>query len=162
MNSIITNPPATQEGIGIQTAVLTADFPKTNDTLAVVTGWSDTITLEAGKTYRVTGQFVISADTGGYNFDFNGGTVTVTDMDGGALVWESGIATVQFAQAPNLNFGLSGADGIIFVPFDMTMQIATSGTLTPRLAQQTTDAAASTLKKYSTISAQEISPTPSY
>ncbi len=53
----------------ILSAVLSADFPKTNQTLANVTGL--TLTLTAGHWYRVTGQFVSIADGSDAQFDFN-------------------------------------------------------------------------------------------
>lgn len=149
----------------IQTAVLTADFPKTNDTLAAVTGWSTTITLEAGKTYRVTGQCVTFSDTvGGFQIGFNGGTVTQTAANGGGSVWSLSNELYSAPLIDDITGSLltSGVDGNFLINIDFTIQVDAGGTLILQFAQLVTDAVASVLRKYSTISAQEISPTPSY
>ena len=164
MNSIITNPPATQEGIGIQTAVLTADFPKTNDTLTAVTGWSTIITLEAGKTYRVTAVFVASLVAVAAQVDLDGGTSVFDGMSGSMWFYDSDVASFNEAVPAVGNTGVAGGAGGYVLPFhyDVVIEVATGGTFIPRFAQITPNATASTLLKYSTISAQEISPTPTY
>jgi len=144
----------------IQTAVLQADFSKTNDTLAAVTGWSRTITLEAGKTYRVTGQFYVDATVdSGAVMDFDGGSVTATGVGGTVMLRDDGGLSL------NTTTGLADvwqSKEFMILVFDFEVQVNAGGTLIPQLSQQTTHATAATLKKYSTLSAQEVSPSPTY
>lgn len=138
---------------GLQTAVLQADFPKTNDT------------LEAGKTYRVTLLGAVGAEPGGAVFDFGGGTVTATGMSGIGMVMNVGSNTIAptyifSLTTPVYGFDADGSnDGFTA---EVTIHVNAGGTLIPRFAQSTTDVTASNLKKYATISAQEMSPNPVY
>lgn len=144
-----------------QTAVLQADFPKTNQTFSVVTGWSTTVTLTAGKTYRVSGQFHwLDAAVSGKT-DFGGGSVTATGTGGFAFVTDDNGSTPFEIDALTGSF-FGGLDGNAFVSFDFTIQVNAGGSLIPRFAQVTTDVGASTLLKYSTYTVTEVYPTPVY
>lgn len=131
----------------IQTAYLLADFPKTNDTLEAVTGWNRPIVLEAGKVYRVTGQFItVNGDSGGIKFDFAGGSATALAISG----YLTSDVIAGSIDALNHTFGFAdSAAGI----FDFTMVVDAGGTLIPRFAETATDATSSTFNKNNTYSA---------
>lgn len=143
-----------------QSAVLEADFPKTNDTLAVVTGFDKDITLIAGHWYKVAFNFITGGGVGGSNWDWNGGTATITGMDGQAVFigYEGdppGPTNRLTALTTSFSAGVivSGA-----MAGEVVIQCLAGGTLKPRFAQDTTDAAATTLLKYSIITAQDVTP----
>lgn len=142
-------------GATILSAVLSADFSKTNDALANVAGLS--LTLEAGKKYRVVGRFDTDCGTGGIQIDFAGGIVAPLGVRGVARL-------DNFSNDLRTSLNLNGLDTApFFTPdgtgcyaFDFTIEVDTGGTLIPRFAQAVTDASASVLQKYSTIQAVEI------
>lgn len=141
-----------------QTAVLQADFPKTNDTLSVVTGWSTPITLTAGKTYEVQTAFWMVGGGSGWLLDFVGGSVTAT-----GAVGRGNYIPVQLDDTELTNFSTplaASTDGGLFLTF--IIQVSAGGTLIPRLSQQVTDVTAAKILKYSTYSVTEIVPLPVY
>jgi len=141
----------------ILSAVLQSDFPKTNDTLSNVTDL--TLNLEAGKWYRVTGQFSILCSVGGGVVDFDGGTATAIGLGG----YGFGTSLDDDLAHPNALSSFSstilGMDlNDTYASFDFTVQVNAGGTLIPRFAQAATDASPSTLLKYSTIQAVAVTP----
>lgn len=157
--SDVPNPAAARIALEVPTilsAVLQADFPKTNDTLANVTGL--TLTLEAGKWYRITGRVNWSADDSvGGKIDFAGGSATATGVSGLAQANDSATANnAILIDALTSTIGVASFPAAVY--FDFTIQVDAGGTFIPRFAQNTTDAAASNLLKYSTINAQDVTP----
>jgi hypothetical protein len=142
----------------VQTAVLEADFPKDDDTLTAVTDL--TLTLLAGHWYRVNGQFVVNGSSGGgVKIDFGGGSATATAAFGGYLTFDA--LNGQAAGGPiiSLTYVFAGAfEDYMSVSFDFTVQVNAGGTLIPRFAQATTDAAASTMEPCSTIQCIDVTP----
>lgn len=139
----------------IQSAVLEADFPKTNDTFANVTDL--TLTLTAGHWYRVTGYLDMFSDVVGSLFDFNGGSATITGMNGMTVGLDDG--TIALLPLQNLTDSLISSYGAAaFYQVDFIVQINAGGTLIPRFRQASTDATPNFVKKYSTIQAIDVTP----
>lgn len=140
----------------IQTAVLTADFPKDNDTLANVTDLTLTGLL-AGHWYQVTGRVASSSPAVGWQLGFNGGTVTATGLSGGYLLRNNDNSLNEGANLSALTdlIVASSADPS-FALFDFTIQVNAAGTLIMQFAQNTTNATPTPLLKYATIQAIDV------
>ncbi len=149
-------PPQVSDG---QSKVLAADFPKTNQTLTAVTGL--TLNLDTGHWYLVTGELYYDGGVTGAQFDLAGGSATATGIVGEDLSWVDGVAYVNPIVALNSALGpASNAGGFtgLTLSFVTTIQVNAGGTFIPRFAQVTTDVGAATLKKYSTLTAQDVTP----
>lgn len=143
---------------GYLSAVLQSDFTKTNNTLASVTDL--TLNLEAGKWYRITGQLTEAGPTSGGTLDFAGGTVTATGVSGNAVGFDDNsgsLLAISIASLGGATLNVSSGD-IAYWNFDFTIQVNAGGTLIPRFAQDVTDADPSTLRKYATIQAVDVTP----
>lgn len=139
----------------VQTAVLEADFPKTNTTPANVTDL--TLNLEAGHWYRITGRLETSNDgSGGALLDFNAGTCTLTEMRGFAIGSLAGFQALDMNGRTDNLFGGVIDSGTMLL--DITVQVDQGGTLIPRFALAVADVDPSTLKKYTTIQALDVTP----
>jgi len=142
----------------MQKAYLTADFPKTNNTLANVTDL--TIDLVAGHVYDIQFLGYVDNSAGLSRMDFNGGSATITagNMKGLWQLNDLDTQTITPSSITALNSaaagGPSGASCVYTARF--TIQCLASGTLIPRFAQDSTDASASTLDKYATITRVDI------
>ena len=150
---------AARTNLGLLAAYLTADFSKTNATLANVTDLS--LTLVAGKIYQVTfNGLAVSSGTGGNIMDFNGGSATITGAPNGMSRsddYNSGVyESRQFLLLTDGPRG--GASSGVNIGFEVTftIEVNAGGTLIPRFAQQVTNASASKLLKYATLTAREI------
>jgi len=142
---------ATSQVALTQSAVLEADFPKTNNTFANVTDL--TLNLEAGRWYRITGVVRIFAEVVGARLDFQGGTAILVGQSDFIIGYQGG----SFALAdPSTLVINAGADA--YFQINLQVQVDTGGTFIPRFRQHTTDATASTLLKYSTIQAIDVTP----
>jgi hypothetical protein len=140
--------------LGFQSAVLEADFSATNDdVLSVVTGWSNPITLVAGKTYQILAQWYMSGTDGGVAFDFGGGSVVPVGLSG-SLVFHDATTTVNYHFEGLGETYTSPSSGMASLNF--TIEVDTTGTLIPNFAQVAADAAASAMTKYATIAATDI------
>lgn len=138
---------------GFQSAVLTEDFAKTDDTLTAVTDL--TLNLEAGKTYRVTGRLqATSGDDLVYALlGLHGGTATVIGLQG-VMRRADDMGTFQGLITSITDSFQTNYDG--WYEFDLTVEVDAGGTFVIQFSQGATNAAASTLKKYSTITAQRL------
>ncbi len=141
----------------IQSAVLQADFPKTNNTLTAVPDL--TLNLTAGHWYRVTGQVVVTdLNNAGEKMDLGGGSATITAMEGSSWAFASGVLGVLEVTTLTTEMFGGFTDSPVLMTFDVTIQVNAGGTLIPRFAQAATDAQATTLLKYATITAQDVTP----
>lgn len=143
-----------------QSAILGTSFPKDNDTLAVVTGFDKDITLIAGHIYQIAMRLYITSGDGGSRIDFNGGTFVPTALQGMSSVLNGNDNTVSAYTAITALTDLvstpaAGGAAIEFV-VDFTVEVATGGTLKIRFAEAVTDVTASTLLKYATITATDV------
>jgi hypothetical protein len=138
----------------IQTAVLTADFDKTNDTLTAVSDL--TLNLLAGHWYRVTGLLHIVSDSNGCDLSFAGGDVVIPNVTG-HLVWKS--LTTSLVS----DILLSGIDTLtnisnsVCVQIEFVAEVLTGGTLIPQFAghQHVGDCS---IIKYASIQCIDVTP----
>lgn len=141
----------------VQTAVLEADFPKTNDTFANVTDLTLTGLL-AGHWYFV--QFAVTPSAGAVAaavMDLAGGTATVTGMKLDTVYIEDGAPTTASLGALADTFTAAAGFNTAF-NFSGVIQINGAGTLIPRLKQSVTDASACNVLKYAAITAIDVTP----
>jgi len=143
----------------IQSAVLLADFPKTNDTLTAVPDL--TLNLEAGHWYRVDFTCSLLPDAGYADVDFAGGTVTATGVGGAYTSFDGNLLTFGGGVISILGVLVTNGDNsgeLGWVSGSFVVQVNAGGTLILRFAQASTNAAAATLLKYSTIQAIDVTP----
>lgn len=146
----------------VQTAVLTADFQKVNQTLANVTDLTLT-GLVAGRWYQITITGTVEGGaTAGAVIDFAGGTATATGVRGSIQSFDfdaPGFAGGGIITALNTAINLSITNTLGAFTGSFTIQVDAGGTLIPRFAQQVTNAGEpSTLKKYATLQAIDVTP----
>lgn len=147
----------------VQTAVLQADFPKTNNTLAVVTGWDKDINLLAGHIYRITGTANANPNNspGGFQLLMGGGSATFLSGESGGLFGYdvTNTAALSTGNTDPLTTGLTNnSDGYAVLSWDFIRKVDTAGTLIAQFAQAATNATASILNKYATITAEDVTP----
>ncbi len=144
-------PPQVSEG---QSKVLSADFPKTNDTLTNVTAW--TLNFDTGHTYQIRIVFSMECAAVGGKMAFAGGSVVAANVNG---FWSGNFGGPLSESINDLStshgFG-SGDNG--WAEVIMTLTATTGGTFIPTFAQQTTDAGATSLITNSVITAQDVTP----
>lgn len=137
----------------ILSAVLQADFPKTNDTLEAVPGL--TITLPVGW-HRITGRLNASSSPGGGAADLGGGTCTTTTAIGGFTGFSDGSNTGGAAEDREAGITVATPAASGFAMFDYTVLVTVAGTLSVQFAQQATHATATNLLVGATICSQSI------
>jgi hypothetical protein len=132
------------------TSRVAADLTNATATMAAITGLS--ATLAAGRFYlvRMVIKGVNSQATEGLQFDFNGGTATMTDFWMGAGILASGGTDVI---GTNVSTSLSGAitfttfTGESVIVFEGYLKVNAAGTLIPRFAENTSAAGTATVRK---------------
>ncbi len=143
----------------VKFAVLQNDFPKVNQTFANMTDL--TLNLTSGRWYRVTLEASVTTNGGSAQFDFAGGNATATGLTGegftsdydSQLMYPVSMVALSSVIGP---FGSVGSTDVMAMTF--TIRVNAGGTLIPRFAQLATNATPSTVLKYSTITAQDVTP----
>lgn len=139
-------------GSTILSAVLEADFSRTNDTPTNVTDL--TLTLPVGW-YRITGRGKVTSGTVGWSWNiFDGGTAVITDGYATTIIGK-GVAVA--VEADSFSYV---ADSAVQFYFDATVEVGTAGTLVPQFFQSVTDVDPAVLAKYTVIQAFDITPAP--
>jgi len=106
----------------------------------------------------VTGSLLATGGAGEIKFDLAGGTATAT---GCAIGWDvivDGRAGSLVTSALDSTFSAANVEFTCPYNVTATIEVATSGTLILRFAQNITDVAASTMLKYTTIQAIDVTP----
>lgn len=150
------------EPVGVPTilsAVLQADFPKINNTLEDVPA----LTIEGlvvGHIYKIEFNGIsFSGDVGGGKVGFDGGSVVGT-VSGFAGVCQEQGSPFNGAEIPTLAQTFDGTSngGNSFFDAKFVIEVSTGGDLIVQYAQTNTNAVASSLLKYTAISATDITP----
>lgn len=144
-----------RDNLGVLGARTTAQFDKTNSTLADVTGLSVNVT--AGKAYAFRARLftTLNADAG-FNTSM-GGTATATSFIE-VVSWVN--TTDNIARNSKITtlggaFSDAGYD-VVMIEIQGTIVVNAGGTLTVKFAQAVTDAGQSSVLAGSTLTAQEI------
>lgn len=123
---------------------VTAQFDKTNDTLANITGLS--VPVLAGKVYEFEAILRTTSDVAaGVKFAI-GGTATATAIVYDALVWNAAALSAQ-TRATALGAAVGGVTAVTvaYAVITGTITVNAAGTLTVQFAQNVTNAAASSV-----------------
>jgi hypothetical protein len=130
--------------LGNNTLRLAADFSKTNNTLADITGFSRNVL--AGKTYRFRAVLIGNLDVGGGGQVAIGGTCTATEFAAAAYIISDGVSNRYSTTGTKgtAMAGFTGGTGTFFIEGSIVVNAA--GTLTVQFSQSVSSGTSAIVK----------------